>query len=377
MLPENRIKSYRILFIFLFITLFLFNFLCFYTSAFAQSAPKCEICGKNIYGKYWRVGGHTFCNDCYGRSPKCQSCGIPMKKYYKVDGKKFCLDCYYHRLPRCAKCGKPMYHFYTRKGRDGKTHKYCRKCMLKIVGNCPICGKVLLGKTCIIKSNLTGQEKEYCEKCVKKAKHCFHCGLLVSPHRPPLPDGRQICSSCRRKLIYSDNEYHGIYKQVRNQFRKLGLKVNHLPQLNIVDLNKLSKLNVSDSKSGDKVVGDKMGLYQCTKFYRNSKNGKQRMTGIRGRIYILNYLPRDIAYWVMSHEYAHAWYEERVMEQKGLIIVEGFAEWVAYHLLLRKGYKNIARGMTKRENVYGKGLRYMIDLQKKKGFRGVLRYVTR
>ncbi|MCD4786529.1 MAG: hypothetical protein K8T10_22105 [Candidatus Eremiobacteraeota bacterium] len=300
-----------------------------------------------------------------------------MKKYYKVEGKKFCRDCYYHRLPRCAKCGKSMYHYYTRKVREGKTYKYCKKCMTKIAGNCTICGKALLGKKCIIKSNVTGQEKEYCDKCANKAKNCFHCGLLVAPKDRPLPDGRYICTSCRRKLIYSENEYHGIYRQVRNQFRKLGLKVNHLPQLNIVDLKELSRLNVSDGKSGDKVVGDKMGLYKCTKFYRNNQNGKTKITGIRGRIYILNHLPRDIAYWVMSHEYAHAWYEERVTEQKGLIIVEGFAEWVAYHLLLRKGYKNIAKGLTKRKNIYGKGLRYMIDLQKKKGFRGVLRHVTR
>jgi len=300
-----------------------------------------------------------------------------MKKYYKVDGKKFCPHCYYHRLPRCEKCGNPVSQYYKSKGKDGRTHKYCKKCMIKIAGNCPICGKPLLGKTVVIKSSITGEEKSYCEKCANNATHCFHCSLPVSPKDRPLPDGRHICISCRGKLLYSDNEYHGIYKQVRNQFRKLGLNVKHLPQLNIVDLKELSKLNVSDGKSGNKVIGDKMGLYKCTKFYRNGKDGKEEITGIRGQIYILNYLPRDIAYWVMSHEYAHAWYEERVMEQKGLLIVEGFAEWVAYHLLLRKGYKHIARGLKNRDNVYGKGLRFMIKLQKKKGFMGVLRYVTR
>ena len=53
-------------------------------------------------------------------------------------------------------------------------------------------------------------------------------------------------------------------------------------------------------------------------------------------------------------------------------IVEGFAEWVAYRVLLALGQQRDAARLTRRDDLYGKGLQYFIALEQRSGQQGVL-----
>ncbi len=76
---------------------------------------------------------------------------------------------------------------------------------------------------------------------------------------------------------------------------------------------------------------------------------------------------------VMSHEFAHAWQSEHCHDNLPPEIQEGFAEWVAYKLLEGWGcWKRIDR-MLRREDLYGRGLRIMLQWEQMEGQAGVIR----
>ena len=75
---------------------------------------------------------------------------------------------------------------------------------------------------------------------------------------------------------------------------------------------------------------------------------------------------------VTAHELAHAWQSFHAPSTQSLQIVEGFAEWVAYRVLLALGQQRDAARLTRRDDLYGKGLQYFIALEQRSGQQGVL-----
>jgi len=58
------------------------------------------------------------------------------------------------------------------------------------------------------------------------------------------------------------------------------------------------------------------------------------------------------------------------------IDAEGFAEWVSYKVLDHVKYTHKREGMLKRDDIYGRGLRRMLDIEKKGGQQAVFDYIT-
>jgi len=340
--------------------------------AYARTSLHCELCGKTIRGQYWKIGKRVFCNKCYRALPHCSYCNVPMKKYHTLDNRKFCPTCYFNRLSRCNRCNTPVFRYWLR---DGK--KYCKKCLREIVAKCSLCGKPLLGKYWIILGRTTGEEKKFCDSCKRSAKKCFVCGLPVASSSAPLSDGRNICGECRRYALRNQHQYNIVLNDVKKRFKQLGLTVNHKPKLNIVNKEQLTRIQESDSSTGVIKTGDKMGYYRCTKIHRRNRYGRKSTSILNADIYVLDNLPRSMAFRIVAHELAHAWHEERIDKHKDLIVMEGFAEWVTYHLLMKKGLHHIAETMKHRKDIYGRGLLHILKIEKKRGFNGVLRYVTR
>lgn len=351
---------------------------CADETALAMETIKCSLCGKVISGKYYRIDGKDYCQECYDKYPHCAHCGRPMLKYYPLDGEKFCENCYNYGLPRCQICGRPMNKFYQKTDQHGRKINFCSWCARAEVGDCTLCKKPLSqGKVWVIKSRMTGEDTHYCDNCKKHAHECYSCGLLVDPAAKPLPDGRYICDECRKTEIVSLADYHEVYSHVKCTFRKLGLTVNYVPELNVVGLSRLQSLSKAALKKGYGPVGDRLGLYKCTKILSFNDGTKSRISIKDPEIFILTHLPRDMAFYVLAHELGHAWYEERVQVQKSLLIVEGFAEWAAYQCLIRTGLRGLAHYIANRTDDYGKGFRKLYQVEKKRGFKGVTEHVTR
>ena len=84
-------------------------------------------------------------------------------------------------------------------------------------------------------------------------------------------------------------------------------------------------------------------------------------------IYIQSGLPQILTIEVMAHEYAHAWQAENCPWQQETLIIEGFAEWVAYRVLMLLGAGKKAALMEERTDIYGQGLQRMLSVEREGG----------
>ena len=146
--------------------------------------------------------------------------------------------------------------------------------------------------------------------------------------------------------------------------RELKLDIAALPQLYIVERAKLAALNAQSpvADNTEAPLGPK--LQHLLGFFQ--RNGETRA------IYIEQLLPRILFQAVAAHELAHAWQSFYAPQTQPLKIVEGFAEWVSYRLLLALGQQREAARLTRRNDLYGEGLHYFIDLEREHGYMGVL-----
>ncbi len=78
-----------------------------------HAAIKCDICGKDIKGKYVTGPDNThYCWDCYTKYPACSVCGKIYKSLITVGDKKVCNNCYVN-LKKCDICGKAIMGSYS------------------------------------------------------------------------------------------------------------------------------------------------------------------------------------------------------------------------------------------------------------------------
>ena len=76
---------------------------------------------------------------------------------------------------------------------------------------------------------------------------------------------------------------------------------------------------------------------------------------------------------VAAHELAHAWQGENCPVLDDTLIHEGFAEWVSYQVLGEYAYAQAQEIMRARSDIYGQGLRRLLDIEASQGVDGVFR----
>jgi hypothetical protein len=148
--------------------------------------------------------------------------------------------------------------------------------------------------------------------------------------------------------------------------RELQLEIAALPNLRIVERAVLVDLN----QQADTLQGSAPPLGP----------EQQHLLGFFQRvneertIYIERLLPRTLFQAVAAHELAHAWQSYHAPSTQPPRIIEGFAEWAAYRVLLALGQQRDAARLTRRSNkdVYGEGLQYFIALERQSGRAGVM-----
>jgi hypothetical protein len=195
---------------------------------------------------------------------------------------------------------------------------------------------------------------------------CDVCGLTVGEQHWQLSDGRRMCSRCHATAIYTPGEAAVLYEQMKKVVTEvLGFNLNVPTGLALVDriqLSEVIKRQLTGNKPGNGTDNTHPDL--------DSPNVDPKRTlgiyarrGIRRSIYIQTGLPRELFLQVAAHEYAHAWQGENCPLLRDTLIHEGFAEWVAYQVLGQFGYVQMQKLMYNRQDLYGEGLRWALDLQ--------------
>ena len=257
------------------------------------------------------------CEECLQTKPRCMMCGIPM---IGSTGSQVCATCLSH-APRCAECGQPL------------TGRYFE----------------------------TEDQRRLCANCYHDAPACDVCGRALNHESWQLSDGRLICAACHATAVYEPAEAVEIFGKIQALLIKMmGMHLNVPTGILLVDRDELVRL--CSSQIGEFFPPDAlMGLYL--------------RHGLRRAIYIQNALPQPVFAQVTAHEFGHAWQAENNPVMVNPLLREGFAEWVAFRLIEALDLRSQMHWMMARNDVYGQGLRQMLEMEHRHGAEGVLKRI--
>lgn len=294
----------------------------------------------------------------------CQLCGM------RIDGQprihrhphwepdlslKVCARCEQDK-PHCTVCGLPL--------ASASPNGVCQTCN-QVERYCYTCGQLLKQK--YVQFNGVGH---YCEDCYKRRSACDVCTAPLTDTYWRLSDGRLTCAYCHASAVNDPSAATALYSEMMVVLhRSLGMSLNIPTGLALVDRIQLSEIILQQyDRNGKQAPGtDKLKPEHTLGLYARR--------GIRRGIYIQTGLPRMVFLQVAAHEIAHAWQGENcpVLHDQDLLVHEGFAEWVAYRVLGDYGYIRAQEQMQARTDIYGQGLKYLLDLEANQGIEGVYR----
>ncbi len=256
---------------------------------------------------------------------------------------------------RCHICGKGIEGRYWLL--DGKV--YCDDCYQKVGPRCFLCNSLLTEEYCIVP--YTGNT--FCKDCYNKYPLCRTCGNPVGPDGTYIDSERCLCPLCYSKAIFTHASLGPVYQEAVLELRLLGLEITKpVSNLSIMSQDEL------DSYLGMDGVGE-------NGFCESWTSAGQVYAH---RIYVLYGLSYEEALAVLCHELSHAWHAENNPYLKSGFFCEGFAEWVSYKVMVKKGFLNYAEKMYKNPDpVYGDGLRYILDIEKKYGTASTIDYLKK
>lgn len=252
----------------------------------------------------------------------------------------------------CEGCNKPVTgDYWTLEG-----HVYCSECFSRYAPRCDLCNAILVEE--YIFNEYTGNK--FCNSCGEKYPACSSCGNPIGPSGSRIDSSRYLCADCTYSAIFNYNKLALVYQEAFLQLKSLGLEIRQ-PVANLTMMSQTELNNYNPEHSSERGF--------CETW---SSDG----VPYAHRIFILNGLPYKEALEVMSHELAHAWQMENNPDMKVPFWVEGFAEWVAYKVMINKGYSNNAALLQGNpDSVYGGGLRYLINFEAYYGKDATIEYI--
>lgn len=343
----------------------------------AFASLRCQLCAREISGVYYTTtDGRIYCDACWSANAICTMCGQLTKSVIKIDGRNFCSNCF-TRLEKCSLCGKPLVGNYTQYPNLGlkvcpnceSETARCDKCGVpskeliksgrasvcprcsRQTERCHSCGEALLSEYSFYEGN---DAIKYCFDCAKRYPRCDDCGAPSGATGTELDDGRHLCPDCRRVAYFDAGLIGSVKKKVFALVSgTMGLAVERDVAFSIEDRKFLEK-------KANGIHGDLNGL-----FYRKGDNYY---------IYVIYGLREKDIIGVLAHEWAHAWQAENSAEDIPLELQEGFAQWVAYKVLVHFGHEDFARLMTEGDNMYARGLRKIFEIERQSGTVAVYKY---
>lgn len=226
---------------------------------------------------------------------------------------------------------------------------------------CNLCG-VALGHEYHLFTQSQGERRLVaCHGCYARAERCTVCGAPVAATPPRLSDGRPICAVCRETAVDDPVMGRAIYEEVRRMAAtRLGLTVHLYQGFALYSRNDMERLRslVTDDIHGRQTKGHLLGA-----FLKLSP---------RYEIVVETGLPRLLFCKVVAHEYGHAWQAENASFQRDALLVEGFCEWVAYHILGALNAAAVQECQRAAGGLNGDGLRLLLAIEADGGIPAVL-----
>lgn len=290
--------------------------------AVSAAAPVCSKCRRAIHGTVYKLGNFILCED---DAPRCRVCGkICTGRFYTNSSGYLCEEDFQRRAPVCYTCGN----------------------------------KILEGRRYLLRDNIV-----ICESCRndKSLPRCFVCNAPIMYQGLKFSDGRVSCRFHAEKAVVSQDQmpvYLARAWQLIGSYADPSIKVDPR-RVSIYIVDKYA-FNSKIKTSG--LLGDVHGL---TIGYRGGRSDFH--------IYIIQGLPPDDTLTTVVHECGHVWQMFNAAGNLDSLHKEGFCEWLSYKVNKGLGHaQQVELLEKKKDNVYGKGLRYYLEIEKRGGVQGVL-----
>lgn len=309
----------------------------------SASSRFCHLCGRELVGRYVRYEtGLVVCRACEATRPRCARCSVPLTDRAIAARKSgqppLCSGCA-RATPRCAACHQP------------------------ILG-------VFYAFDDLLASGAT--ERQFCARCIQHRPRCDLCSAPVADGAAPVADGQWRCALCSADLVLGEAAMRAVYQQAIIAFaRVVGGRLSETPRLELVGRREMGAVR-------QRYPGTAGGLRSEPGTQAGGQGGGHHVLGYfvysagKSTIYVERALPRPVLLGTLAHELGHAWQAERAPGLRDPLLCEGFAEWVAHRVLVAEGLQDVAARATRRDDLYGKGLRHFLDLERAHGRAAVL-----
>ncbi|HEX9069126.1 MAG TPA: hypothetical protein VF807_10175, partial [Ktedonobacterales bacterium] len=242
--------------------------------------------------------------------------------------------------------------------------RLCHACE-RDVTHCVACAQPVLGTVYTLADPVTGVSRSFCAECMETRQRCDLCLAPVVSSASPIKDGQWRCATCAHEMVLDPRHVAEVYSEALGWFELLlGAGLATLPELRISGRNALEEVRARhEAGSVGAPSAHTLGFYV--------------RDGLSSTIYVRYGLPASLLLGTLAHELGHAWEAERARGLRDPVLIEGFAEWVAYHVLLAAGQRDAAIRATRREDHYGEGLRACLKLERDVGRATMLRQIQR
>lgn len=308
----------------------------------AQQPPHvpafCHLCGTRLIGRYYTYDDTlTVCVSCHASRPRCVRCHVP-------------LDDAAIAASRAAPAGEPT---------------LCNGCR-RTVPRCASCRGPIIGTYYTFEELLAAADaRRFCGNCVAHRPRCDLCRAPTAPGAVPLDDGQYRCTLCASDLVIREREVQSIYREALVAFEDVvGERLSMTPRLEVVSRLRMGEVRRHHERAGIYAeTAGAAGHHVLGYFVRS---------GSASAIYIERALPRGLLLGTLAHELGHAWQTEQAPTLRDPLLNEGFAEWMAHQVLIGCGQQVLAARATRRDDLYGRGLRHFLDIERKGGRSAVL-----
>jgi DNA-directed RNA polymerase subunit N (RpoN/RPB10) len=301
----------------------------------------CHLCGNPVVGRYYQyTNGLTVCSPCERTAPRCLRCRAPTAAGASVSRGGVLL---------CARCNRETFH-------------------------CDTCGEPILGAWYSFQELIASPEpRRYCVACVQSRPRCDLCHAPTGAGAVTLTDGQYRCVLCATDLVIGEPAIRLIYTDALAQLSLIIHEpLRQSPPLEVVSRRRMGETRRAYAREAGRLptthdADGTTGRHVLGFFVRSQ--GKPM-------IYVEAGLTRGLLLGTLAHELGHAWQSEQLGASAGdadPLISEGFAEWVAYHALLARGMRTLASRARERQDLYGRGLERLLDVEQKQGRDAVLR----
>ena len=217
---------------------------------------------------------------------------------------------------------------------------------------CFICGS----QKSLRRIQVDKQDKQICHDCRTKEQRCDLCRRACTPEY--LRDGRRICPTCKATRILTQEQLEGLYDNVKSFLSRdpAGVVVNFTLPVQLADKDEIQTKMIERGRA--------MAVLGFYSPYNPEK------------IYILSGQTDIDSGATLVHEYTHAW-QSRNCPSQDRALKEGFASYMEYRYLVSRGQKNKAMNLTRKNDPdYGESLAKLLEMEKKVGVAGVVKYAT-